>query len=496
MDFDSDAIVDNGFVVARLPDLGMGCDGVTQGLLTAIELHTAGGFSLDREVKFTSDGYTTPPYGVCATCWERDEFLTLMSSSDYIVFAGHGTPLAFFNNSNDAKFTVGYMDSVDLWTSHPVVIGYYSCNTGNMQLDSPTLSSGFPAAGAAAFLARTTTDGVPTHVANEVHAGIFAGDRIGDVLFRSMRETVLIYGAGFKAAAGHLILYGDPTLRRRVSAPSGFIGTYTTGTGELLLRWRHSPVVDLSHYTVHQGIEPDFTPSPDNRIAETADTVITLHGISPMETWCMKVAAVNTYGNVSSYVDLASVDVTVPTYVQRHEAVWIGKGVEITWALATDQTHLDFEIARKDGPDTDFKLLDGPVLQDGGSFSFVDLAVRPGGAYVYRVGVIDSGALVASFTTALDVPAVELTLDQNHPNPFNPSTTISFTLPSRVRAMLSVYDVRGKLVTIVADETAVGYREHKWDGRDADGAPVSSGVYFYRLTAGKRTLTKKMVMLK
>jgi hypothetical protein len=88
-------------------------------------------------------------------------------------------------------------------------------------------------------------------------------------------------------------------------------------------------------------------------------------------------------------------------------------------------------------------------------------------------------------------------LGQNHPNPFNPSTTISFTLPERARVTLLIYDVQGRLLrTLVDDMVGEGYQERMWDGKDASGSQVGSGVYFYRLTAGDKTLTKKMVLLK
>ncbi|UCH83174.1 MAG: DUF1566 domain-containing protein [Candidatus Latescibacterota bacterium] len=120
----------------------------------------------------------------------------------------------------------------------------------------------------------------------------------------------------------------------------------------------------------------------------------------------------------------------------------------------------------------------------------------------------DSGVTefsVWAFTTVQNVVGVQddealtpmCALFQNHPNPFNPTTTISFTLPKREKAGLSVYDVQGKLVTTLVDETLeAGFKEVIWDGKDSRGNQVSTGVYFYRLTAGNRMLTKKMVLLK
>jgi glycosidase len=95
------------------------------------------------------------------------------------------------------------------------------------------------------------------------------------------------------------------------------------------------------------------------------------------------------------------------------------------------------------------------------------------------------------------LPEVGLRLEQNYPNPFNPSTTISFGLPGESHVTLSIYDIRGKRVKTVRNEIVPGgNREAMWDGRDEQGEGVSSGIYFYRLTAGDRTLTRKMVLLK
>jgi hypothetical protein len=95
-------------------------------------------------------------------------------------------------------------------------------------------------------------------------------------------------------------------------------------------------------------------------------------------------------------------------------------------------------------------------------------------------------------------PAVyELTLDQNLPNPFNPSTVIRYELTEWGSVMIGVYDVNGSLVKTLVDRgRPAGRHEVVWHGDDEHGNKVSSGVYFYRLRAGDRTLTKKMILLK
>ena len=84
------------------------------------------------------------------------------------------------------------------------------------------------------------------------------------------------------------------------------------------------------------------------------------------------------------------------------------------------------------------------------------------------------------------------------PNPFNPQTTIAFDLPNEGVVSLRVYDVGGRLInTLLSNEPAsLGRNEVVWRGRDADGRVVPAGVYFYRLTAGPYSETKRMVLVK
>ena len=99
---------------------------------------------------------------------------------------------------------------------------------------------------------------------------------------------------------------------------------------------------------------------------------------------------------------------------------------------------------------------------------------------------------------AADAPsAATFTLEQNLPNPFNPATTIRFTLPERTYATLRVYDVAGRRVaTVLSKEIPAGPHRVVWDGKNGRGEPAASGVYFYSLTADGRTATKKMVLLR
>ena len=89
-------------------------------------------------------------------------------------------------------------------------------------------------------------------------------------------------------------------------------------------------------------------------------------------------------------------------------------------------------------------------------------------------------------------------LEQNTPNPFNPATTIAYTIPEDGREIrLALYDVAGRLVTTLVDGSLTGgTRSVVWNGTDTEGRQVASGVYFVRLTARDTSLVRKIVLLK
>ena len=91
----------------------------------------------------------------------------------------------------------------------------------------------------------------------------------------------------------------------------------------------------------------------------------------------------------------------------------------------------------------------------------------------------------------------EFSLSQNYPNPFNPNTVIRLSLASATHAALKIYDIRGREIRTLLDGfQQAGERSLVWDGRDANGNPVVSGIYVSRLQAGGSVATKKMILLR
>ena len=88
-------------------------------------------------------------------------------------------------------------------------------------------------------------------------------------------------------------------------------------------------------------------------------------------------------------------------------------------------------------------------------------------------------------------------LRQNFPNPFNPTTIIQYALPKTSQVKVEVYNILGKKVrTLVDDTQEPGYKTINWDGKDDNGCEVSSGVYFCRIQAGDFVKSRKMTLLK
>jgi hypothetical protein len=123
----------------------------------------------------------------------------------------------------------------------------------------------------------------------------------------------------------------------------------------------------------------------------------------------------------------------------------------------------------------DFRLLEGVV---------VDLAGQ-------------ATSVASSILDNVGTGPTDYGLNQNVPNPFNPETTISYQLPESGRVLLTVYTSLGQEVRTLVDEVQeIGQYTIRWDGRDAAGRQVASGVYFYKMAAENFGDTKRMMLLK
>ncbi|MBN2071691.1 MAG: T9SS type A sorting domain-containing protein [Candidatus Krumholzibacteriota bacterium] len=128
---------------------------------------------------------------------------------------------------------------------------------------------------------------------------------------------------------------------------------------------------------------------------------------------------------------------------------------------------------------------------------FRDATVLAGRNYIYTVeAVCDKGEYISS-EFRIFIPVMPVTLLQNRPNPFNPNTTIRFYIPFEGYARIDIFDSRGGRVKKLYDKwVSAGHVSVIWNGLNDKDEPVSSGVYYYRLTAGKEKQTRKMIILR
>jgi hypothetical protein len=164
----------------------------------------------------------------------------------------------------------------------------------------------------------------------------------------------------------------------------------------------------------------------------------------------------------------------------------------------------------------DFEHFNIYLAIDGGNYEVIDETV--GTCYIYTV--LNYPALHSFYITTVNQSGMEsdpsdiveflsvhsdelplpLTtiLDGNYPNPFNPTTTISFSVAQTLSFVeLEIYNIKGqKVKTLINEKIQVGNHQVVWNGKDGNGKQVASGIYFYKMKSGNYNKTKKMLLLK
>ena len=190
----------------------------------------------------------------------------------------------------------------------------------------------------------------------------------------------------------------------------------------------------------------------------------------------------------------------VAVMLAGYAASWRGDHAEITWSVRRDvaESPLSFDFYRSDDGGGRFVRLARPdITAQGADYTLRDRTAQPGSRYIYRVVISEDGREAASFEVELETPALLFSLEQNHPNPFNPSTTLRYALPARSHVRIGVYDVAGREVAVIEDEVMEkGTHEARWDGSDDAGRALGAGVYFARLETGLGTRYSKMTLVK
>ncbi len=195
-------------------------------------------------------------------------------------------------------------------------------------------------------------------------------------------------------------------------------------------------------------------------------------------------------------VDIATNALQTVTTGEQYEGVLVHVGDGTV--LDADIGHGEWMISNGTAADTcrvddygDYDYL--PVLNDQIMvLGIVDFAFGN-----YKIEPRDNADIAANPAGVPDGGAGRFGLLQNAPNPFNPKTTIAFSLAEPNDVRLDIYDVAGRRVTTLVNERLVaGEHRVEWNGAGSTGERVASGVYFYKLTAGAENVSRKMVLLK
>ncbi len=203
--------------------------------------------------------------------------------------------------------------------------------------------------------------------------------------------------------------------------------------------------------------------------------------------------------------DLPTVVPSAPGLIEPHDgATDISAGLALRWhtsstalaydvQIAGDSLFTDIAVAAHAVPDTFFLL---PDLEKNTLYYW-----RVRGTNEDWEGLwSETWSFRTRMATSVDggiTAAKSFSLAQNYPNPFNPTTTIRFQLNRAADIELAVYDLSGRLVrTLMRSPQRAGMHTLQWDGRDANGQAVASGVYLYRLRSGGQVQVRRMVVLR
>jgi|GEM_PF-149723 len=184
----------------------------------------------------------------------------------------------------------------------------------------------------------------------------------------------------------------------------------------------------------------------------------------------------------------------VPVELISFSANNVGDKIELSWTTATETNNAGFEIQRS--IDNKEFVTVGYVEGKGTSterqsYTYIDNI--SGSKFYYRLKQVDfNGSYKYSNIVEVVTVPQKFNLFQNYPNPFNPSTKISYSLPKESFVTLKVYDVLGNEIAILVNEKkSVGNYEVNFDA-----TKLSSGIYYYKLTAGNFSQVKKMILIK
>jgi subtilisin-like proprotein convertase family protein/uncharacterized protein YceK len=202
-----------------------------------------------------------------------------------------------------------------------------------------------------------------------------------------------------------------------------------------------------------------------------------------LNEWCLTIE----YGGVQ------------PVMLSNSSVVADADGVHLSWELSLTEENIYFNVLRSPAGENNFAELDiTPEVSSPLSYLASDTSAEPGVSYNYQVNFsLDDNSSVLFTSEAIMVPTMPNALHRNVPNPFNPSTKITYDLSQPSMVKLTIYDIAGRVVcNLVNEHVGAGRHDVIWAGKNNKGEPVTSGVYFYLVEAGGFRQSKRMMLVK
>jgi len=166
--------------------------------------------------------------------------------------------------------------------------------------------------------------------------------------------------------------------------------------------------------------------------------------------------------------------------------------VLVSWHVNVLADHLGMHVWRQ-AADGERQRLSEEPLSGAGPFEFTDPVAPPGELEYWLEAVPTSGESTWFGPVVLASVPLVFELAQNHPNPFNPKTTLRFSVRRGGQVRLTIHDLRGRLVrTLIEGVQPAGWHAVDWNGTDNRGRSVPTGVYFSRLQAFEGVKTGKL----
>jgi len=248
-----------------------------------------------------------------------------------------------------------------------------------------------------------------------------------------------------------LFVFTDPDLPE--SEPTNaYIGPYSSGTTDL---------VNVGRVFLRQGT------------ATVAPTLV-IDGIRIAKNWS---------------------DIPLPISLNSFTSSVVGNNVTLNWTTATETNNSHFEIERQSG--SVWQKI-GSITGSGTTntekhYSYIDQNLNPGN-YSYRLKQLDYNGNFEyynlSSSVIVGVPKTFSVI--SYPNPFNPIATIKYNLPQDADVQITIFNTLGqRITTLVNEKKSAGFYSVQFDG-----SSLSSGLYFYKITAGNYSAVKKIVLIK